>query len=415
MKTNNFSRCSWNRWCVVQTRIRILFILGIFLISALGNTALMGKTLSVPETSPNIKAAMEQAKAGDIILVSCGTYFEHDIIVKPGVSLWSGTLQPSCVTIDAQGKGRGLVFANADSTTSIVGFTIIGGLANPEDHWGQGGGILCVKSNPRISNCIIKSNHAKIGGGIFAGKDSQLNLNNCRIEKNTASDSGGGLAFHGENGIINNCHFQSNYAMSGAGIAIKDATSLQIMDSLLLQNIAGNSGGGILLVGASCEVESTVFSGNVGGLGGGGLAAFNSNPRLSRCTFYGNNSEKEGCALACADSEVEIINSQLTFHPGPLLCSNGSVPLFSGCNLYGNSGGDWSSPLAGQAYKRHNISAPPLFCGAENGDFHLSSNSTCLPDNNPAGNRNIIGAYGIGCSMVAGTETKNNQLADGGP
>ncbi len=56
------------------------------------------KTLSVPGSSPTIKGAMIQAQPGDIVLVSCGTYYENDIFLKSGVALWSGTLQPGCVT-----------------------------------------------------------------------------------------------------------------------------------------------------------------------------------------------------------------------------------------------------------------------------------------------------------------------------
>jgi len=374
----------------------------------------LGAALSVPETTPSIKEAMVLAKPGDIILVSCGTYLEHDIVVKPGVSLWSGTLQPSCVTIDAGGLGRGLVFDNADSTTSVVGFTIIGGVANPEDHLGQGGGILCLNSHPKISNCIVESNVAKFGGGIFADQYSRLNLENCRIRNNHASHSGGGVAFRGTRGLVAGCYFEENQALTGAGISLKNSTSVEISGSFFLKNVAGNSGGGVLLQDSFCSVKASVFSGNVGGLAGGGIAVFGSNPQLSHCTFYGNDSEKEGCALACSDSKVDIMDSQLTFHPGPLVCQAGSTPELSGCNIYGNEGGDWSGLLADQAYKRRNISEDPRFCGPENGDFHLSSTSASLPDNNPAGNKKIIGALGIGCSLVTKNHTPANRLANGG-
>ncbi len=398
----------------MQTRLKIILILSIFVLAGPSVPVVQSATISVPDTAPTIKAAMIKAKAGDIILVACGTYYEHDILVKPGISLWSGTLQPSCVTIDSESKGRGLIFANADSTTSIVGITIMQGLANPEDQRGQGGGILCLNSKPKLSNCIIKYNRAEIGAGIYADEHSELDLTNCRLESNIATYTGGGIAFLGKRVNISESHFLDNMAISGGGLLIQNALSAHISNSHIIENIAGNSGGGILLMETDCFINGTIFSGNVGGLGGGGLAAFTSNPKLSRCTFYDNNSEKKGCAVACADSEVEINDSQLTFHPGPIMCAAGSTPLLSGCNIFGNTGGDWSGPLENQAYKRYNISAPPLYCGAESGDFHLSSSSASLPNNNPAGNKNIIGAYGIGCSLVAANETKFNRLADGG-
>jgi hypothetical protein len=398
----------------LNKRNQLPVFLFIFVMASFGISTVMGATLSVPETAPTIKEAMDLAKSGDIILVSCGTYFENDILVKPGVSLWSGTLQPSCVTIDAGGKGRGLIFDQADSTTSVVGFTITGGKANPEDYFGQGGGILCLNSYPKISNCIIQSNTAEIGGGIYADEYSRLNLNNCQIKNNLATLSGGGLAFYGKSGSIDDCTFEANYALSGAGLVLRNTISMALNDSRFIQNIAGNSGGGVLLIGSICTIEATIFSENVGGITGGGIVAFDSTPTLSYCTFYGNDSEKDGCAFACADSKIEINDSQLTFHPGPIMCKAGSLPLLSGCNIYGNRGGDWTGPLADQAYKRRNISEDPLFCGPESGNFQLSSASASLPDNNPAGNKNIIGAFGIGCSMVVQTESPLNSLADGG-
>ena len=116
--------------------LAVLLTIGLAAAGTAGPAA--GRTIGVPGDAPSIKGAMIRARAGDIILVSCGTYREHDIIVKPGVSLWSGTLQPDCAVIDAGGRGRCLIFpAGADTTTRVVGFTLRGGTALGEGLAGQ--------------------------------------------------------------------------------------------------------------------------------------------------------------------------------------------------------------------------------------------------------------------------------------
>lgn len=45
-----------------------------------------------------------------------------------------------------------------------------------------------------------------------------------------------------------------------------------------------------------------------------------------------------------------------------------------------------------------NISAEPLHCDPQNGDFHVASNSPCLPASNACGVQ--IGAFGQGCDIT---------------
>ena len=48
------------------------------------------RTWSVPGDASTIAGAVELAQSGDLILVGCGVYREHDIVLKAGVKLWSG-------------------------------------------------------------------------------------------------------------------------------------------------------------------------------------------------------------------------------------------------------------------------------------------------------------------------------------
>lgn len=81
-------------------------------------------TIHVPGDQPTIQVGIAVASAGDTVLVACGTYYEHYIIMRSGVHLTSETGLAGCVTIDAQQQDWVFYCDSVDSLTSIVGFTI---------------------------------------------------------------------------------------------------------------------------------------------------------------------------------------------------------------------------------------------------------------------------------------------------
>ena len=68
-------------------------------------TPASGRTWQVPDDVATIQAGIDAAAAGDTVLVSCGTYNEHDIEMKSGVCLVGETGSPGGVLIDAQALG----------------------------------------------------------------------------------------------------------------------------------------------------------------------------------------------------------------------------------------------------------------------------------------------------------------------
>jgi predicted outer membrane repeat protein len=350
------------------------------------------KTLSVPDSSPTIKGALIQAEAGDIILVSCGTYYEHDIRVKPGVALWSGTLQPGCVTIDAQDKGRVFIFADADTSTALVGFTLRGGRTS-----NNGGAILCRNSSPRISNCIFQDNAASSGGALFSDEASAPVVSNCLFENNRAQIMGGAIHCTGKADYLQ-CAFEGNHALLGGGLALMQSAKLNLSGCSLQGNSAGNTGGGLHLVGSDCVIANCIFVKNWGGLGGSSLSTLDSELLIQNSTLYRNSSDTAGGVLAIKGKHPVVQNTIIAFNSGFILRSDSPIPHFQGCNLFGNEGGDWAADLSSLGNKNKNLSRDPMFCSAEYGNFSLNTSSSCLPDNNPTGNKGIVGAYGPGCS-----------------
>jgi uncharacterized repeat protein (TIGR02543 family) len=80
-------------------------------------------TIQVPGDESTIAAALQGAVAGDSIVVSCGTYFEHNLVLKSGVVLRSASGLPDCVTIDAQDDGRVMYADSVQASTRVEGIT----------------------------------------------------------------------------------------------------------------------------------------------------------------------------------------------------------------------------------------------------------------------------------------------------
>lgn len=111
---------------------------------------------------------------------------------------------------------------------------------------GYGGGIHANTSNLTISDCTIRYNLAKWGGGIFVNKNQNPSINNCIIKNNTATYGGGGLNFwNGSYSVVTNCLVYGNYATNptvygGGSIFIGPATgSVKIINCTLAKNTAG--------------------------------------------------------------------------------------------------------------------------------------------------------------------------------
>ncbi len=362
-----------------------------FLVSCTGGAA--ARTLSVPEDAATIKAAMGQAEAGDIILVACGTYREAGIHFKSGVALWSGTLQPACVTVDGQGRGPVFLFSQADTTTAIVGLTIVGGA-------GSGGGAMRLQNaSPRISNCIFENNQATEGGALRADASSQPLLKNCLFRNNAAAMQGGAVLAEG--GLeLQDCAFENNTALIGGALAGSARTDLRITGSSFLQNVAGNTGGALHLNAGRAVVSGTVLAENSGGLGGSALSLHDARVTLEACTLVGNTADSEGAVVACQGLAPTVTNTIVAFSKAEVLRADSSVPEFRGCNLYGNQYGDWESNLRPLADRHRNISRDPMFCAPEYGNFQLKNGSACLPGHNPSGNDGVVGAFGAGCAAT---------------
>ena len=94
---------------------------------------------------------------------------------------------PENCIIDCEGTSsdqhRGFRFHRGENADSVLeGFTITNGYApiTAPHRVATGGAIDCINSSPTIRQCIIRSNLAGVGGGIYCGESESV-ISNCEI------------------------------------------------------------------------------------------------------------------------------------------------------------------------------------------------------------------------------------------
>ncbi len=307
--------------------------------------------IHVPADQSTIARGIAAAQSGDTVLVACGTYPEHDLVMRSGVCLRAES--GSCVTIDAGRAGRAILCQAVDAVV-IEGFTVTGGNASGAD-WqsGCGGGILISDCSPLIRDCVFAGNEAHGGGG-----GMYLLRSTARTER---------------------CVFRDGSAVDGAGVYVNHA---------------------------SPEFEDCLFTANESLVWGGGVFCENySSPIFRGCTLAGN-SAAEGAGIWCVwYCYPQMENSIVAFSSrgeGVFVYDNPSGPSMVSlacCDVFGNHAGDYGGVIPDQTGLNGNISDNPCFCDLPGGDYTVSSGSPCLPENNSCGV--LIGALGQGCVTTA--------------
>lgn len=361
----------------------------------------------------DIQSAIDASVAGDSIFVAAGTYFPthqhlgdsgrhstfyiHKSIQlyggfsgKPGTE--GGFTEHNITThltqlsgdlgipvVDADNAFHVVYFDHVSDTAKIDGFTIahgngVGGVGLE----GYGAGIYNNadggRSNPTISNCIIRDNRAR--------------------------EAGGGMTNQAENGgtaspVIINCSFISNLASGGGGV-----------------NIYADAEGESNPLFINCK-----FLGNSGPTAGGGAIqciahSSESSPILINCIVTGNHSPTS-TAMSCfvtgtGASHSEIINSAFSGNTGGTIRTAdlglGTSSITARNSIFWGNGGSQAPTASGATVDAAfcvipfgfpgegiiglnpmYVSEPPLLDTAHIlGDLHLLAGSPALDAGNNA-------------------------------
>lgn len=402
-------------------------------------TGVTATVIRVPADQPTIASALSIAVLGDSVLVSCGTYSESGLVLPAGVALIGDSSDSTCAIIQGNSTSvriltmssgsslsaaRKLTFRGGRATTGAAIFasssvtiancrfednratssggairlSTAGQVTNCEfvDNRGtSGGAIICTTAGPitsctflrnrgtdggalyvvngDVGNCLFEGNRgSRSGGGAFVENNGNVDIHHCAFRADSADMYGGGLYSSGNNGP-RDCSFTGNRAsLDGGGLFLVKAATTE--RCTFLNNVAIRAGGGYAKTATSNQeaiVRSCTFYGNASPTGGGVAGTNRGAPRLERCVIQGSTA---GGAFAWGTATL--------------------TPSLECCDLYGNTGGDWTGTIASLGLVNGNFSANALFCDVA-GEATVSSASPLLAANNECGVD--IGAKTEGC------------------
>ena len=330
------------------------------------------------------------------------------------------------------------VIVGANNST-IDGFTITGGKSDGDDEQTTelGAGMFNYNVSPTISNCIFISNYTHYRGGGMCNNNSHPLITNCTFLNNAASDHsdsiggrGGGTDNLDSSPMLYKCIFKDNNThFQGAGMMNRDS-SPTLTDCSFIDNSTGTFGSGIANRGSVLTLNNCVFSGNSSNQHGGGISNDNSSLTLNNCIFSGNSTRDDGAGIYSSSSTILLMNC--TFNKnigewgGGVYNKNGtSVYEITNCIFWENIPDSINGRYTNVSYScveggydgEGNISADPMFIGADWGDLRPHPSSPCVSAATADGapSTDIDGfarPQGAGIDMGAYEVDENAQLAD---
>ncbi len=282
-----------------------------------------------------------------------------------------------------------------------------------------------------VEDCLAEGNNALGTGGAFQVHDGgMLYLRRCVLRDNRGGN-GGALGIGA--GVIDAeaCTLASNTADFGGAMAVISG-SADLRRCLLLGNQAAYQGGGIIVTSGAARLEACRVDSNLAQIGGGAIHAYDSTLDLRECLLACNEAGPSpgspGGAVYCQSSSAGLDQCTLAANrgsPGSAIHTDdayflvslerslvamglggsavegplGGAITASCCDIWGNEGGDWVGPLAGQEAADGNLCADPLFCGEAIPDlpWSIAASSPCAPEQ--TGACGLIGACPVGCDV----------------
>jgi len=188
--------------------VKFAFLFFAFLVLTALASVSEAKTIYVPDDYEKIQWAVDNASAGDTIVVRDGTYVENIDINKPHLTIKSENGSANCV-VKAANSNDHVFYVNADNVT-IKGFTVTGATGYYGYYYPKAGIYLYNSNYSRIGNVNASDN----SHGIYL----RYSNNNTITNNNISSNNYDGIHFYHSSGdiiylnnFINNTHNVYSY------------------------------------------------------------------------------------------------------------------------------------------------------------------------------------------------------------
>ena len=321
-------------------------------------------TIHVPADHPSIQAAIDAASPGDEIVIAAGTY----AVAAPHALLPGGLTFRGVGDVVLTGSTDAYFDVTAPQNLDRFRFENLRFVGNP----------VAIRTptpvNPfpetrlEVDGCTFEDNAI----GIDARNTGQFWLTNSRFEGGTVCVD---LRFAWP--FIQNCVFV------GARNAIysQEGQADRLIDHCLFVDCYGFYGA------VSAEADGEFL--------------------INQCTFDGCGSV-DGAAVSSRLGATVVMDACIVVGgPGLAFGCVAGLPnsfVITCSDLWNNAGGDWHDCGYGGPTENGNLSADPLFCAPDQGDYGLRTDSPCAPAGNACDL--LIGAYDVGCETTA-TESRS--------
>ncbi len=348
--------------------------------------------------------ALNAAVDGWTINVADGTYAEANLSYEgKSVIVRSSSGDPHACRVVCQGDNPAFTFGEEDGPEAVLdGFTITGFRCDDDCM----GAIASLGASPTIRNCVFEDNRqfgSEPGGPAVYCEGGAPHFANC-VFRDNVSQSGAGGAVHASDAMLefHACSFQENYSGNYGGGVCADGGTMLMNGCRFDENYASLGGGGAYL--AECvtvAIDTCVFFGNVASAGGALHCWGNAETAVRHSSFAGNQGQL-GAGLYCVGADVDVDRSIIA-HSAYGSAVYGSASINIRCtDIFGNAGGDWVGPIAGQCGQNGNLCGDPMFCDLAGGVLTIHAESPCRSYRTEG--CGMVGALPIGCP-AAGIES----------
>ena len=207
----------------------------------------------------------------------------------------------------------------------------------------QGGAISNNNSSPWISESSFTKNIANsYGGAMYNHNASHPTIMNSTFTENGSNNTGGALFNTNSNPLISGCLFKKNHARSGGAMILENA-SPTIIGSTFISNQAAQFGGVMQIISNSHPlIQASSFISNWSGTNGGALDITSSSPSFYNCLFQNNRSQRGGTAYITGLSALptfthcDFVGNLALFYGGALFITSNASATVSNSILWGN-------------------------------------------------------------------------------